>query len=78
MLVSKWGNSLAIRLPKELVDELGLAAGDEVRVVKAGQGVIEIEIEKAERRGAALERMARSDWPILEGYAFDREEANRR
>ena len=24
--VSKWGNSLAVRLPKALVDELGLGA----------------------------------------------------
>ncbi len=28
MLVSKWGNSLAVRLPKEVVEKLGLKEGD--------------------------------------------------
>ena len=30
MHVAKWGNSLAVRLPKALVEELSLAAGDEL------------------------------------------------
>jgi antitoxin MazE len=32
MLVSKWGNSLAVRLPKALVEKLGIAEGDDVNV----------------------------------------------
>jgi antitoxin MazE len=35
MRVSKWGNSLAIRLPAAVVDTLRLAEGDEVRIVVA-------------------------------------------
>jgi antitoxin MazE len=35
MQVSKWGNSLAVRLPKKLVDDLGLAEGDDVTVTSA-------------------------------------------
>ncbi len=35
MMVSKWGNSLAVRLPKALVEQLGLAPGDELNVVEA-------------------------------------------
>jgi len=31
--ISKWGNSLAVRLPKPFVDELGLADGAEVEIV---------------------------------------------
>ena len=31
MQVSKWGNSLAIRLPAAVVDVLGLKAGDDIR-----------------------------------------------
>lgn len=31
--ISKWGNSLAVRLPKPFVDELGLAHGAEVEIV---------------------------------------------
>ena len=42
MQVSKWGNSLAVRLPKALVDQLGLKEGDELNVVAARNGAIEI------------------------------------
>jgi antitoxin MazE len=34
MQVAKWGNSLAIRLPAELVRELGLKEGDQIDLVK--------------------------------------------
>lgn len=37
--VAKWGNSLAIRLPKRLADELGLAAGRTVDLEKHGSGL---------------------------------------
>ncbi|HSC18982.1 MAG TPA: AbrB/MazE/SpoVT family DNA-binding domain-containing protein, partial [Rhizomicrobium sp.] len=32
MQVAKWGNSLAVRLPKKLVDELGLKEGDKLEL----------------------------------------------
>jgi antitoxin MazE len=32
MQVAKWGNSLAVRLPKALVDALGLKEGDEIEI----------------------------------------------
>jgi antitoxin MazE len=34
--VAKWGNSLAVRLPKRLADELGLKAGRTVDLEKEG------------------------------------------
>ena len=38
MQVSKWGNSLAVRLPSSIVDALGLKEGDqiEIRIVEIG------------------------------------------
>lgn len=39
MQIAKWGNSLAVRLPAELVRELGLKAGDEVDLRPAGTGL---------------------------------------
>jgi antitoxin MazE len=42
MQVSKWGNSLAVRLPKKLVDEMGLKPGDELVVVNAAKGAISL------------------------------------
>jgi antitoxin MazE len=77
MLVSKWGNSLAVRLPKALVDQLGLKEGDDLEVVAAGNGAIEVET-KEQRRQRALDNMAARNWKLPEGYRFDREEANKR
>jgi antitoxin MazE len=40
--ISKWGNSSAIRLPKAMLDELGLKPGQSVELtVKDGKGIIE-------------------------------------
>ena len=38
MQVSRWGNSLAVRLPRALVERLGLAAGDALTVVALDDG----------------------------------------
>jgi antitoxin MazE len=76
MQVSKWGNSLGVRLPKTLVDELGLKPGDEVRVVNASKA--QIEIEKVDKRAKFLKAMEQFRWPVPEGYKFDRDEANER
>lgn len=38
--ISKWGNSLAVRLPKPFVDELGLADGAEVEIVLRGGQIV--------------------------------------
>jgi antitoxin MazE len=76
MRVSKWGNSLAVRLPKSLVDELELVPGDELKVVKASKA--EIVVEKVDKRVEFLKRMEQFRWPVPEGYKFDRDEANER
>lgn len=40
--ISRWGNSSAIRLPKAVMDELGLADGQTVDLtVKDGRAIIE-------------------------------------
>lgn len=76
MQVSKWGNSLAVRLPKELVQELGLSAGDEIAVVNATRR--ELAIEKVDRRENFLKAMEQFRWEAPEDYRFDRDEANER
>ena len=40
MQVSKWGNSLAVRLPAKLVQQLGLKEGDEVEIVASDNGLV--------------------------------------
>ncbi|MEQ8964361.1 MAG: AbrB/MazE/SpoVT family DNA-binding domain-containing protein [Azospirillaceae bacterium] len=53
MQVAKWGNSLAVRLPVELVRELGLQAGDRITL-------------RADRDGLVVSRQSRPE-EILEG-----------
>ena len=76
MRVSKWGNSLAVRLPKSLVNDLGLKSGDELEVVSAkSSGVV---VARDERRAKAVRRMRARALSLPEGYVFDRNEANAR
>jgi antitoxin MazE len=77
MQVSKWGNSLAVRLPKALVEKLGLKEGDELEVVAADANTLTVETKQDQRR-RALGRMAARNWSMPEGYRFDRDEANER
>lgn len=42
MQVSKWGNSLAIRLPAAVVKALKLHAGDDIEVVVADERVFQV------------------------------------
>jgi antitoxin MazE len=75
--VFKWGDSLAVRLPEALVEQLGLKEGDELNLVAAKDGAIEVETRKEQRR-RALERITARNWTLPEGYRFDRDEANER
>jgi antitoxin MazE len=76
MQVSKWGDSLAVRLPKKLVDDMGLKAGDEIDVVSTAEG--KIIVKKIRRRKQALENMHARQWTLPADYRFDRDEANER
>jgi antitoxin MazE len=76
MQVSKWGNSLAVRLPKALVERLRLGVGDDLEIVEASEK--RIVVRKAERSMEALARMAERNWLAPADYRFDRDEANAR
>jgi antitoxin MazE len=39
MQVSKWGNSLAVRLPAVVVDTLGLKEGDNIEIVTCSRAL---------------------------------------
>lgn len=77
MRVSKWGNGLAVRLPKALVERLGLKQGDALNVVAIGNDTIAVETKEAARL-RALDRLSKRNWTLPEGYKFDRDEANER
>ncbi len=76
MQIAKWGNSLAVRLPKSLVDELGLKVGDQIDIVDASAD--RLAVAKADRKLAALARMAERGWDAPADFRFDRDEANER
>jgi antitoxin MazE len=76
MKVAKWGNSLAIRIPKDVVKALGLQDGDEVEL-RPGDGS-ELMIERKLSPSEIIERIAKMAKPIPPGWKFDRDEANAR
>lgn len=76
MQIAKWGNSLAVRLPKSLVEALDLKPGDTIEIVAASQTLIEI--KKDDTRKDALDRLRSLRWKLPKNYRFDREEANER
>jgi antitoxin MazE len=76
MQVSKWGNSLAVRLPSAVVEALELKAGDAIEVRIAGQR--EFEIRRDRSREEAIERLRRLRRPLPSGFTFDRIAANDR
>lgn len=76
MQVSKWGNSLAIRLPVSIVEVLNLKAGDEINVRIAGAS--EFIIEREPTREELIERIRKMARPLPPGFKFDRLEANAR
>lgn len=76
MRVSKWGNSLAVRLPKELVKAMSLKPGDELEIV--GRGDRRCEISKHDKREEFLEALKQFRLELPPDYKFDRDEANER
>ena len=77
MQVAKWGNSLAVRIPADVVRELGLKEGDEIDLRRAADGTIEV-VSEAQRRRDLVEQMRKFEGRLPVGYKFDREEANSR
>jgi antitoxin MazE len=76
MRVSKWGNSLAIRLPASVVEALELREGDEVEVHVRGERDFGIARSSSRERALARIRGLRKELPA--DWKFDRDEANAR
>ena len=76
MQVSKWGNSLAIRLPSAVVEALELKEGDDIEVRVVGSRTVDVEKKPAPEEW--LQRMRRLRGLIPADFKFDRDEANER
>ena len=70
MRVSKWGNSLAIRLPATVVDALGLSEGDDVKIVVMATRTIAVARNPVARELLAQLRKYRGRMPL--NFEFDR------
>jgi antitoxin MazE len=76
MQVSRWGNSLAIRLPSAVVEALELKEGDDIEVRVVGNRTFDV--DKKATPEEWLQRMRRLRGLIPADFKFDREEANAR
>ena len=77
MRISRWGDSLAVRLPRKLVERMRLAEGDEVDVTATDERTLglakaEEPIEDVLARLRALQR------PAPPGFRWSREDAHER
>ncbi len=72
MRMSKWGNSLAIRIPAEVVEKLGLRAGEEADIRITGED--SFEVVRNMKRQQAIDKMRATRFVLPEDYRFDRDE----
>ena len=77
MQVSKWGNSLAVRLPAVVVEVLGLKEGDQVEVEVANARTLSVHRSDAGDR-QALVRLRKLRGLLPSDFKFDRMEASAR
>jgi len=76
MQISKWGNSLAIRLPAAVVEALGLKEGDDIEVHVSNANTFGV--VKKPGRAEMLKRLRHYRGRLPADFRFDRETANDR
>jgi antitoxin MazE len=76
MRVAKWGNSLAVRLPANIVEALALKEGDEIEIHVADAR--DFGLSRRPGRDELLERLRAFRGRLPDDFKFDREEANAR
>jgi antitoxin MazE len=73
---AKWGNSIAVRIPAEVVTKLGISANDEALIKVTGESSFEITRDR--RREEALKRLRELRFVLPDDYIFNREELHER
>lgn len=76
MKVAKWGNSLAVRLPKSVVEALKLKEGDEITIELVGARAFEV--EKAPPAHDLIARLRKYRGRLPADFRFDRLAAHER
>ena len=75
-MIAKWGNSLAVRIPSELAEELKLKPGDKVRISRNGEHGFVVERDRS--REQALETLRKLRFELPSDYVFNRDELHER
>lgn len=76
MQVSKWGNSLAIRIPAVVVEALKLEEGDDIEIVIDEPRVLRI--AKKPDRETLITRLRAYRGKLPADFKFERDDANAR
>lgn len=76
MRVAKWGNSLGVRLPRSVVEALGLKEGDAIDIHVEGSR--SFGVGKASTPRQLLERLRKYRGVLPADFKFDRLEAHER
>ncbi len=75
MQIARWGNSLAVRLPAELVRELGLQEGDQIDLVKDDGTVL---VRRQPRAEEVLQELRRFRGKLPKDARLSRDAAHER
>lgn len=72
MKFAKWGNSLAIRIPAEVVAKLGIFPDEEAQIKVTGEHSFEITRDR--RRQGAIETLRKLRVAVPDDFVFNRDE----
>jgi antitoxin MazE len=72
MKLAKWGNSLAVRIPSDVVQKLGLQPDDETEIRVTGDHSFEVIRDR--RREEALETLRKLRVTVSDSFEFSRDE----
>ena len=76
MQVSKWGNSLAVRIPAAVAEALDLEEGDDIEIHIVGARTFEL--SKSPSNQELLARLRKFRGRLPKDFRFDRLETNER
>lgn len=72
MKLAKWGNSLAIRIPIDVVEKLNLAPGEEMQFTVTGEHQFQVTRDRS--RQEAIEKLRKLRFAVPDDYVFNRDE----
>lgn len=72
MKFAKWGNSIAIRIPADVVAKLGISPDEEAQIRVTGEHSFEISRDRT--RQEAIEKMRKLRFVVPDDYVFNRDE----